>query len=142
MSFTYCPSLVSANSTLMNLDEAPSGNVWATHFITNDGAQDLFQVNPATGGHTKIDAIPVNLVAMSAAVDMIPPPPYPRTDVAMYCPFFSVFPSHAYPDARPGMISVWSFPPPWSPGGRPRRYLFALEVPLRGRHIVNVSYDC
>lgn len=59
----------SANSSLINLDEAPSGNLWATHFITNDGAQDLFQVNPATGGHTKIDAIPAaTLVAMSAAV--------------------------------------------------------------------------
>ncbi len=45
-------------------------------------------------------------------------------------------------ESPPGMISVWSFPPPWSPGGRPRRYLFALEVPLPGRHIVNVSYDC
>jgi uncharacterized protein len=45
-------------------------------------------------------------------------------------------------ESPPGMISVWSFPPPWSPGGRPRRYLFALEVPLRGRHVVNVSYDC
>ena len=45
-------------------------------------------------------------------------------------------------ESPPGMISVWSFPPPWSPGGRLRRYLFALEVPLPGRHIVNVSYDC
>jgi hypothetical protein len=45
-------------------------------------------------------------------------------------------------ESPPGMISVWSFPTPWSPGGRPRRYLFALEVPLPGRHIVNVSYDC
>ena len=44
-------------------------------------------------------------------------------------------------ESPPGMISVWSFPPPWSPGGSPRRYLFALEVPLPGRHIVNVSYD-
>jgi uncharacterized protein len=45
-------------------------------------------------------------------------------------------------ESPPGMISVWSFPPPWSPGVRPRRYLFALEVPLPGRHVVNVSYDC
>jgi len=45
-------------------------------------------------------------------------------------------------ESPPGMLSVWSFPAPWSPGGRQRRYLFALEVPLPGRHIVNVSYDC
>lgn len=45
-------------------------------------------------------------------------------------------------ESPPGMLSVWSFPTSWSPAGRPRRYLFALEVPLPGRHIVNVSHDC
>jgi Ca2+-binding RTX toxin-like protein len=61
--------VVSANPGFVNLDEAPSGNVWATHFVTADGTQNLYQVNPATGAHTKIDAFSGgNIVAMAAAV--------------------------------------------------------------------------
>src|SRR3954447_19467877 len=60
--------VASANSSLVNLDEAPSGNLWATHFVTADAAQNLYQVNQGTGAHTKIDVIPGNRVAMSAAV--------------------------------------------------------------------------
>ncbi|MEA2150086.1 MAG: hypothetical protein QOD69_1916 [Solirubrobacteraceae bacterium] len=60
--------VASANASLVNLDEAPSGNLWATHFVTADGTQNLYQVAQATGAHTKIGAIPGNLVAMSAAV--------------------------------------------------------------------------
>jgi Ca2+-binding RTX toxin-like protein len=61
--------VLSANPGYINMDEAPSGNVWATHFVTADGTQNLYQVNPATGAHTKVDAVPGDkVVAMSAAV--------------------------------------------------------------------------
>lgn len=42
----------------------------------------------------------------------------------------------------PGMLIVWSFPLPWTPGGRPGRSPFlGLEVPLPGRTLINVSTD-
>jgi len=42
----------------------------------------------------------------------------------------------------PGMLIVWSFPLPWTPGGRPDHSPFlGLEVPLPGRTLINVSTD-
>lgn len=54
----------------------------------------------------------------------------------------------AHPDywdrgiAPPGMLMAWLMPLPWRPGsGHRRTGLFALEVPLPGHHIINVSTD-
>ena len=42
----------------------------------------------------------------------------------------------------PGMLIVWSFPLPWTPGGRPDHSPFlGLEVPLPGRTLINVGTD-
>jgi acyl dehydratase len=42
----------------------------------------------------------------------------------------------------PGMLIVWSFPLPWTPGGRPDHSPFlGLEVPLPGKTLINVSTD-
>lgn len=44
--------------------------------------------------------------------------------------------------APPGLLMTWLMPLPWRPGGRhPSTSLFALEVPLPGHHIINVSTD-
>lgn len=44
--------------------------------------------------------------------------------------------------APPGMLMAWLMPLPWRPGSAHRRIgLFALEVPLPGHHIINVSTD-
>src|SRR3954471_12391510 len=55
---------------LANMDEAPSGTLYATHFVTADGTQNLYSVNPATGQHTKIGPFPPGavFVGMAAAV--------------------------------------------------------------------------
>lgn len=54
----------------------------------------------------------------------------------------------AHPDywtggiAPPGMVMCWMMPLPWRPGtGQRRNGLFALDVPLPGHHIINVSTD-
>ena len=61
--------VMSANADQVTMDEAPSGALYATHFVTADGTQNLYQVDPSTGAHTKIDAFPGgSIVAMSAAV--------------------------------------------------------------------------
>ena len=62
--------VASGDPTNVNLDEAPSGNLWATHFVTADGSQNLYSVNRLTGAHTLVGPIPASMrmVAMSAAV--------------------------------------------------------------------------
>lgn len=41
----------------------------------------------------------------------------------------------------PGLLMTYGFPAPWRPAGEPGRNLFAMEIPLPGRHIINVSTD-
>lgn len=42
----------------------------------------------------------------------------------------------------PGMLMAWMMPLPWRPGAAHRRSgLFALDIPLPGHHIINVSTD-
>ena len=41
----------------------------------------------------------------------------------------------------PGLLMAYGFPTPWRPGGRAATNLFAMRVPLPGRHIINVSTD-
>jgi acyl dehydratase len=41
----------------------------------------------------------------------------------------------------PGLLMAYGFPAPWRPGGRARTNLFAMSIPLPGRHIINVSTD-
>src|SRR3954451_3988142 len=62
--------VASADPTNVNLDEAPSGNLWATHFVAADGSQNLYSVDPATGSHTLVGPVPpaMRMVAMAAAV--------------------------------------------------------------------------
>jgi Ca2+-binding RTX toxin-like protein len=59
--------VLSGNPALVTLDEAPSGGMWATHYVNADSAQNLYQVNRATGAHTLVGPIPANLVGMAAA---------------------------------------------------------------------------
>ncbi|AXB46178.1 MULTISPECIES: FAS1-like dehydratase domain-containing protein [Pseudonocardiaceae] len=42
----------------------------------------------------------------------------------------------------PGMLMVWAFPLPWNPWGRPEHApILALDVPLPGTTLINVSTD-
>jgi uncharacterized protein len=41
----------------------------------------------------------------------------------------------------PGLLMTYGFPAPWHPTGEAARNLFAMEIPLPGRHIINVSTD-
>ena len=51
------------------MDEAPSGHLYATHYVTADGTQNLYEVDPTTGTHTKIGFFSGGALAgMSAAV--------------------------------------------------------------------------
>lgn len=43
--------------------------------------------------------------------------------------------------APPGLLMTWGFALPWHPDGGPPPNLFGFEVPLPGRHIINVSTD-
>jgi hypothetical protein len=60
-------TFVSEAANLVNLDEAPSGRMWATHTV--GGVMNLYEVvNIATTGqHDLAGTIPADLVAMSAA---------------------------------------------------------------------------
>jgi Ca2+-binding RTX toxin-like protein len=64
----------SGSSTNVGLDEAPSGNMYETHFINAGPAQTLFQVSSLEGPtvvHTDRGKLATPLVGMAAAIDNI-----------------------------------------------------------------------
>ena len=44
-------------------------------------------------------------------------------------------------ECPPGMLMAWLMPVPWKPGGGKRTGLLAMEIPLPGHHIINVSTE-
>jgi Ca2+-binding RTX toxin-like protein len=62
--------VASALPDLVTMDETPSGTLYATHFVTADGTQNLYTVDPTTGLHAKIGPFPASTViaGMAAAV--------------------------------------------------------------------------
>jgi uncharacterized protein len=44
-------------------------------------------------------------------------------------------------EGPPGMMQTWGLPLVWRPDGEARPYMFALEVPLPGTHLINASVD-
>lgn len=44
-------------------------------------------------------------------------------------------------ESPPGLLQVFACPLPWSPDAEPPPYMLALEVPLPGTHIINVSNE-
>lgn len=44
-------------------------------------------------------------------------------------------------ESPPGMMQTWGLPLVWRPETDVRPYMFALEVPLPGTHIINTSVD-
>jgi Ca2+-binding RTX toxin-like protein len=64
-------NIVSQSSVNVQLDEAPSGAMYATHLVgSGPSTQFLYQVTSidVSGFHSSIGAVPANLVGMSAAV--------------------------------------------------------------------------
>jgi Ca2+-binding RTX toxin-like protein len=64
---TASPGIVSGVSASVALDVAPSGGMWATHYISGPNAQQLFGVDPSTGQHTLVGSLPALLSGMTAA---------------------------------------------------------------------------
>jgi hypothetical protein len=44
-------------------------------------------------------------------------------------------------EGPPGMLQTWGLPLVWKPDAHVRPYMFALEVPLPGSHLINASLD-
>jgi Ca2+-binding RTX toxin-like protein len=63
-------NIVSHTAAYAQLDEGPSGAMYATHAIGSADTQFLYQViDVGTGFHTSIGAVPANLVGMSVAIE-------------------------------------------------------------------------
>jgi Ca2+-binding RTX toxin-like protein len=62
--------VTSVDPTNVTLDEAPSGTLYATHFVAADGTQNLYTVSQATGAHALVGPVPASMrmVAMTSAV--------------------------------------------------------------------------